>query len=81
MTEENLIVEDLPSLHDNRGGRERLDPHPPPAPGSFSQRIYDTGVGGWCYYILTTVTPTPQVTDTAPNHTNNLITSSHEVLG
>jgi len=49
------------------------------APGNFVQRIFDTGVGDWVYYTLPTITATPAVLDTIPNHTNSLVPATHEV--
>lgn len=46
----------------------------------IQQRIYDTAVG-WCYYVKTFRDPLPAVTDTQPNHTNNLVPASHQLIG
>lgn len=46
----------------------------------IQQRIFDSVVG-WCYYVKTFRDPLPSVTDTQPNHTNNLVPSSHQLIG
>ena len=46
----------------------------------YDQRIYDTGVGGWVYYSKVAIDPTPLAGETTPNHTNNLVAGTHEVL-
>ncbi|MGW8177444.1 MAG: hypothetical protein ACWGQW_01390 [bacterium] len=44
------------------------------------QRIWDTTVG-WVQYTQATFNPTPAPGDTEPNHTGNLVASTHHVLG
>lgn len=46
----------------------------------IQQRIYDSAVG-WCYYVKTFRDPLPSVADTQPNHTNNLVGGTHQLLG
>ncbi len=53
---------------------------PPPEPPNIIQRIWDTGAG-WCQFTDTTFNPTPAPDDTEPNHTNNLVASTHHILG
>jgi hypothetical protein len=52
-------------------------------PAQYLQKIYDTNVMGFVYYTRVTTDPTtdpPLTTDTEPNHTNNLVLSTHAVL-
>jgi len=44
------------------------------------QRIWDT-TAGWCQYAKNEYDPTPLVTETTPNHTNNLVASTHHKIG
>lgn len=46
---------------------------------TFFQRIYDSSVG-YVYYTQGVVNPTPDVADTTPNHTNNLVAATHEII-
>lgn len=47
----------------------------------FQQRIFDTTLNAWCYYVKSYLDPNPGQTQTQPNHTNNLLPGSHQVLG
>ena len=46
---------------------------------SIFQRIYDS-TAGYVYYTQETVNPTPAFDETTPNHTNNLVAATHEVI-
>ena len=50
-----------------------------PAVPSIFQRIYDS-TAGYVYYTQETVNPAPAFDETTPNHTNNLVASTHEVI-
>ena len=50
----------------------------PPVP--TDQRIFDSNLNAWCWYSLVAITATPNVGDTTPNHTNNLVAATHEVM-
>jgi hypothetical protein len=87
MPDERFFIDPIVSATDRGGNRERLleqtlgfNSRGGVTPTQFIQRIYDSSVG-WCWYDLTAVTATPAVSDTTPNHTNNLVASSHEVFG
>lgn len=45
----------------------------------YMQRVYDTGVAGWCYYSLPAINANPSPSDTHPPHTNNI--TLHQILG
>lgn len=47
---------------------------------TFFQRIFDSSLAQYVYYTLETVTDAPAVGDTTPNHTNNLVVATHEVI-
>lgn len=46
----------------------------------LAQRIYDTGLGQFVTYTKTFVDTAPAPGETIPNHTNNLVVATHEVL-
>lgn len=54
--------------------------HPPGSSFDIIQRQWDTTVG-WVQYTDATFNPTPAPGDTVPNHTNNLVASTHHILG
>lgn len=45
----------------------------------YTQKVWDAGTGGWCYYSLTTITASPLAAQTVPNYTGAI--SNHVVLG
>ena len=75
---------DLVSVPDVGGRGSHLVEVPviptPGAAGPTTQRIYDSNLAVWCWYELVAITPTPAVGDTTPNHTNNLVPATHEIL-
>jgi hypothetical protein len=44
------------------------------------QRIWDTTVG-WCQYSSSVVNTSPLSTETEPNHTDNLVVGTHQIIG
>ena len=61
---------------------EDLAPTPPPA--EYLQRIYDTGLGAYCYYKRSSTDPTSPaigVGDTQPVNTGALVVASNAVIG
>lgn len=54
--------------------------HPPGTSFDIIQRQWDTSVG-WVQYTDATFNPTPAPGDTEPNHTGNLVASTHHILG
>lgn len=46
----------------------------------LAQRIFDTGVAGYVYYVKNEVDTNPAPGETSPNHTNNLVAATHEIL-
>lgn len=55
-----------------------FNPWPSGSPNIF-QRIFDTGLGLWCYYTKTFLDPNPAITDTTPNNTGAFLAGSHTV--
>lgn len=57
---------------------------PPPGPTTtYLQRIWDTVLAGgsWVQYSKTTLDNAPLSGETQPNHTDNIVASTHQVIG
>lgn len=50
------------------------------SPATIRQRIYDSSLAQYVYYSDTAVTTSPAAGVTVPNHTNNLVTATHEII-
>jgi hypothetical protein len=48
---------------------------------AFIQKIYDNTLAQYVYYTKATITATPVPSDTTPNHSGNLDTGTHVVIG
>lgn len=48
---------------------------------AFIQKIYDNGLAQYVYYTKATITAAPVPSDTSPNHSGNLATDTHAVVG
>lgn len=49
-------------------------------PSVVRQRIYDSSLAQYVYYTDSAVNTSPTSGDTIPNHTNNLVADTHEIL-
>jgi len=46
----------------------------------YYQRVYDTVLAAWCYYVKIVLDPAPLYSETTPNHTNHLLTGAHDIV-
>lgn len=49
-------------------------------PPEYYQRVFDTGLGVWCYYTKFSIDPSPLSSETTPNWTGPLLAGAHDVL-
>ncbi len=48
---------------------------------AFIQKIYDNGLAQFVYYTKATITAAPVPSDTIPNHSGNLASATHAIVG
>jgi hypothetical protein len=47
---------------------------------TYVQRVFDSTLASWCWYRKTQIDPAPLSTETMPNHANDILFGSHEIV-
>ena len=67
-----------PTTTESAEGVTLFNPFPEVGGVTYPQRVYSSGLAAWCYYVQTSINPTPASVDTTPNWTGSI--TAHEVL-